>query len=47
MIILTVNRGNENKYFRKSVGNALRDISKKYSEQVKAELIRGTYPPRK
>ena len=35
---MTVNRGDESEYFRKSVGNALRDISKKYPEQVKAEL---------
>lgn len=36
--LLAVHRDDESEYFRKSVGNALRDISKKYPELIKKEL---------
>lgn len=36
--LLAAHRGDESEYFRKSVGNALRDISKKHPELVKREL---------
>lgn len=36
--LLSANRGDESEYARKSVGNALRDISKKHPELVAQEL---------
>ena len=36
--LLAMHRDDESEYFRKSVGNALRDISKKYPELIKKEL---------
>lgn len=36
--LLSANREDTSEYVRKSVGNALRDISKKYPELILAEL---------
>lgn len=36
--LLADHRGDESEYVRKSVGNALRDISKKYPEMISEEL---------
>jgi 3-methyladenine DNA glycosylase AlkC len=36
--LLAIHRNDESEYFRKSVGNALKDISKKYPELVGTEL---------
>jgi len=38
--ILSEHKTDESEYVRKSVGNALRDISKKYPELIKNELNR-------
>ena len=35
---MTVLKEDKSKYIRKSVGTALRDISKKFSELIKSEL---------
>ena len=36
--LLSAHRGDTSEYVRKSVGNALKDISKKYPELISAEL---------
>lgn len=38
--LLSANKGDENEYARKSIGNALRDISKKHPQLVAEELRR-------
>ena len=38
--LLSEHKADESEYVRKSVGNALRDISKKYPELIKNELIK-------
>lgn len=37
-MLLAAHKDDESKYVRKSIGNALRDISKKFSDLVSAEL---------
>ena len=36
--LISKHKGNESEYLRKSVGNALRDISKKYAELIRQEV---------
>lgn len=36
--LITKHKAHESKYLRKSVGNALRDISKKYTELIRQEV---------
>lgn len=36
--LISKHKGNESEYLRKSVGNALKDISKKHAELIRQEV---------
>ena len=36
--LISKHKGNQSEYLRKSVGNALRDISKKHAELIRQEV---------